>query len=60
MNANFKTSNKLLLVVDLVNGFTTQGAMADNFIQHIVPESKRIVQSFLKKRLRCRVYKRLS
>lgn len=48
MNANFKTSKKLLLVVDLVNGFTKQGAMADNFIQHIVPESKKLVESFLK------------
>ena len=48
MNANIKTSKKLLLVVDLVNGFIKQGAMADNYIQHIVPESKRIVESFLK------------
>lgn len=49
MNANVKNVKKLLLVVDLNNGFTKQGAMADPFIQHIVPESRRLVKHFLKK-----------
>ena len=49
MNKNLKDTQKMLIVVDLVKGFVTEGAMADKYIQHIVPESKRLVESYLKK-----------
>ena len=49
MNQNIQNARKLLLVVDLNNGFAKQGQMADPFIQHIVPESVRLVKYFLKK-----------
>lgn len=47
MNKNLKHVKKLLVVVDLVNGFVTEGNMADPFIGHILPESERLVKKFL-------------
>lgn len=38
---------KLLIVVDMVNGFVKKGALADPYIQHIVPEIERLVNSFI-------------
>lgn len=36
---------KLLIVVDMVNGFVREGAMADPYIEHIIPEIKRLVEN---------------
>lgn len=43
---NLNQAQKLLIVVDEVKGFITTGSMADNFIEHIIPESKRLVETF--------------
>ena len=48
MKTNLSEAKKLLVVVDLVNGFVREGAMADPYIQHIIPESERRVRKFLK------------
>lgn len=48
MKAKFENAKKMLVVVDLVKGFVTEGNMADPKIQHIIPESKKLVQEFLK------------
>ena len=29
---------RLLVVIDLVNGFVREGTMADKYIEHIIPE----------------------
>ncbi|MFV0254721.1 MAG: isochorismatase family cysteine hydrolase [Erysipelotrichaceae bacterium] len=38
---------KLLVVVDLVNGFINEGALHDNQIKTIIPECKRLIGEFL-------------
>ncbi len=38
---------KLLVVVDMVNGFIKKGAMADPYINHITPELIRLVEGTL-------------
>ena len=48
MKENLKNAKTLLIVVDLVKGFVVKGAMADPFINSIIPESKRLVEEFLK------------
>ncbi len=40
---------KLLIVVDMVNGFVRKGAMADPYIERIIPENVRIIKEFLEK-----------
>ena len=42
-------ARKLLIVVDMVNGFAKKGNMADPNIQHITPECERLVKEFLEK-----------
>ncbi len=42
-------AKKLLIVVDMVNGFAKKGNMADPNIQHITPECERLVKEFLEK-----------
>lgn len=37
---------RLLIVVDMVNGFVKEGALADPYIQHIVPKIKKLVDEF--------------
>lgn len=37
---------KLLIVVDMVNGFVREGAMSSQNIEHIVPEVERLVKKF--------------
>lgn len=37
---------KLLVVVDMVNGFINEGAMADPYINTITPEVKRLMEEF--------------
>lgn len=35
---------KIIIVVDMVNGFVREGAMADSYIEHIIPEIVKIVE----------------
>lgn len=41
---DLKELKKLLINVDMVNGFVKKGAMADSYIQHIVPEHIRLMK----------------
>jgi len=41
---NFKDIKKLLINVDMVNGFVKTGAMADPYIQHIIPEHIKLMK----------------
>jgi len=47
MKTKLESAKRMLVVVDLVKGFVTEGNMADPKIQNIVPESKRLVQEFI-------------
>ena len=38
---------ELLIVVDMVNGFVREGAMADPYIAHIIPTIEKMVNEFL-------------
>lgn len=40
---------KLLIVIDMVNGFVKEGALAAPSIQRILPENKRLVEIFLER-----------
>ena len=42
-----KKIRELLIVVDMVNGFVKEGAMADNYISHIIPNIEKMVKEFL-------------
>ena len=45
-----KTNHKkVLIVVDMVNGFITSGNMADESISQIIPECERLVKLFLER-----------
>ena len=39
---------KLLISVDMVNGFVKEGAMADTYIQHIIPENIKLMEQVRK------------
>ena len=39
-----KDSEKLLIVVDMVNGFVREGAMADNYIENIIGKIEELVK----------------
>lgn len=39
--------DKLLIVVDMVNGFIREGAMADSYIEHIIPEIVTLVKKYI-------------
>ena len=41
---NKKDLEKIVIVVDMINGFVNEGAMADPYIAHIIPEIKRLVE----------------
>lgn len=43
-----KEIKKLLINVDMVNGFVKKGAMADSYIQHIVPEHIKLMEQMQK------------
>ena len=43
---NLENVKKLLIVVDMVNGFVREGAMSSQNIEHIVPEVERLVKEF--------------
>ena len=44
---NFSEINKLLINVDMVNGFAKEGAMSDKYIMHIVPEQIKLMNKML-------------
>lgn len=43
---NLEEIKNLLIVVDMVNGFVREGAMASQNIEHIIPEVERLVKKF--------------
>ena len=43
---NLEDVKKMLIVVDMVNGFVRDGAMANQNIEHIVPEIEKLVKKF--------------
>lgn len=43
-----KNIQTLLINVDMVNGFAKQGAMADSYIEHIIPEQIRLMEQIIK------------
>lgn len=45
-----KDLNKLLIVVDMVNGFVKEGNMADPYISHIIPSQKVLIERILKEK----------
>lgn len=38
--------NRLLIVVDMINGFVKEGNMADTYISHITPEILKVLDTF--------------
>ena len=47
MKKNLEELKKLLIVVDMVNGFVREGNMADKQIEHIIPEQLRLINKIL-------------
>lgn len=47
MKQNLRETERLLLVVDLVNGFVREGAMGNPYAELILPESERLVKKFV-------------
>lgn len=45
---NLEKIEKLLINVDMVNGFVKEGAMADSYIQHIIPENIKLMEQVRK------------
>lgn len=41
-----KEYQKMLYVIDMVNGFTTSGALADPYIMHTIPEQIKLIEKF--------------
>lgn len=48
MKKNLEELKKLLINVDMVNGFVREGAMSDLYIEHIIPEQLRLIKMILK------------
>jgi len=47
MKKELEKIKTLLINVDMVNGFVREGAMADRYIEHIIPEQKRLIEMVL-------------
>jgi len=45
---NLKDIERLLIVVDMVNGFVKEGNMADPYIARIIPAQEKLIQEILK------------
>lgn len=45
---NIESIEKVLIVIDMINGFVREGEMADKEIEHIIPEIKKQVDNFVK------------
>lgn len=37
--------DKILIIVDMVNGFVREGAMADKYIEHVIPEQIKLINN---------------
>lgn len=48
MKKELQDLKKLLVIVDMINGFTKEGSMADPYIQHTVPEQLQLIRQFQK------------
>ena len=46
---NLEEIKRLLIIVDMVNGFVKEGAMADPYITHIIDEQLRLINIFKEK-----------
>lgn len=46
---NLDNIKELLIVVDMVNGFVKEGALADPYIKHIIPEIKKLIEYYQNK-----------
>ncbi len=49
MKKELEELKQLLIIVDMVNGFVKEGAMADKKIAHIIPEQLRLIKMILEK-----------
>lgn len=47
MKKNLEEIRSLLIIIDMVNGFVREGAMADTYIEHIISEQLRLIKMFL-------------
>ncbi len=47
MKKNLEEFKKLLIIVDMVNGFVREGKMSDKKIEEIIPEQLRLIDQFL-------------
>lgn len=45
---NIENIEKLLIVVDMVNGFVREGAMADSYIEHTIPKQIELIENVIK------------
>lgn len=43
MKENLEELKRILIIVDMVNGFVRKGNMADKYIEHIIPEQIRLI-----------------
>lgn len=48
MIENMKHQTKLLVIVDVINGFVHDGALADPDTAHIIPKIEQLAQTFIK------------
>ena len=47
---NYQELKKILVVVDMVNGFVKNGSLADPYIAHIIAEQIRLIKRFLEQK----------
>lgn len=50
MKENLKEIRELLIVIDMVNGFINEGALADPSVGVIIPEQIKIIEDFIKRK----------
>lgn len=44
---NLEDISKLLICVDMVNGFVKKGPMSDTYIEHIIPENIKLIEQII-------------
>lgn len=45
MKEDLEQLKRILIIVDMVNGFVRKGNMADKYIEHIIPEQIRLIEN---------------
>lgn len=50
MKENLKEIKEVLLVIDMVNGFIKEGALADPSVGEIIPEQIKIIEDFIRRK----------